>query len=73
MDRKLGIETTAMVLLIVAFPVVSIGATNALPAVWWVGFIAFVVGALLPVWTRFMDHAGDRPRDVGMEFDDRAS
>ncbi len=73
MDSKLLIETVAMILLIAAFPVISLGATADLPAVWWLGFAAFVAGGLLPVITRFMNHAADTPRDVGMEYDDRVS
>ncbi|WP_348787343.1 hypothetical protein [Leifsonia sp. NPDC080035] len=73
MDRKLVIETLAMILLIVAFPLISIGATNGITALWVLGFVVFVVGSILPVWTRFMNHAADVPRDVGMEFDDRVS
>jgi len=41
--------------------------------VWWVGFLCLIVGGLLPVVTRFMDHSGDKPRDAGMEFDERTS
>lgn len=73
MDNKLKIETTAFVLLIVAFPVVSVGAAHGQEVVWWIGLIALVIGGLLPIWTRFMDHSNDKPRDVGMEFDDRVS
>lgn len=73
MDRKLAIETLAMILLLAAFPIISIGATNGSTALWWVGFAVFVVGSALPVVTRFMNHTADAPRDVGMEFDDRVS
>ncbi len=72
MDKKLVVETIAMVLLIAAVPVVSAGATGGLVTTWWIGFAALVLGALLPVWSRFMDHSADVPRDAGMEFDDRA-
>jgi hypothetical protein len=73
MDRKLAIETLSMVLLIASFPIISIGATSGSPVGWWLGFAALVVGAALPVATRFMNHSADAPRDVGMEFDDRVS
>jgi hypothetical protein len=72
-DRKLSSESLALVLLLVAFPVISIGATRGNSLVWWIGFVAFVVGGVLPVLTRFMDHSADKPRDMGMEFDDRTS
>ena len=73
MDRKLKVETLAFVLLLLAFPIVSIGTTRGSTLVWWLGLLAVVLGGLLPVWTRFMDHSTDKPRDVGMEFDDRTS
>ncbi len=73
MDKKLKAETLALVLLLVAFPISSWGTTAGNQLVWWIGFICLVAGGVLPVWTRYMDHSGDRIRDVGMEFDDRTS
>ncbi|MBO0766526.1 MAG: hypothetical protein J2P19_01280 [Pseudonocardia sp.] len=73
MDRKLKSESLALVLLLVAFPVISIGTTHGGSVVWWIGLLCFVVGGVLPVWTRYMDHSADKPRDMGMEFDDRTS
>jgi hypothetical protein len=72
-DNKLKLETLALVLLLLAFPVISAGTTNGSGWLWWIGLLAFVLGGLLPVWTRFMDHSADQPRDVGMQFDDRTS
>ena len=73
MDQKLKLETLAFVLLIVAFPVISLGSTHDHKAVWIIGLIAVIVGGLLPIGTRYMNHANDKVRDVGMEFDDRTS
>lgn len=73
MDRKLIIETVAMILMLVAFPTISVGASGDIALVWMIGFIAFFAGAVLPVITRFMNHSKDVPRDVGLEFDDRVS
>jgi succinate-acetate transporter protein len=73
MDKKLQLETLSFVLLIVTFPVISLGATHNNTAVWVVGLIAVILGGLLPIWTRYMSHANDKPRDMGMEFDERAS
>jgi hypothetical protein len=72
-NRKLKFETFAFVLLLVAFPVISAGTTHDSRPLWWTGLLAFVLGGVLPVWTRYMDHSTDKPRDVGMEFDDRTS
>jgi hypothetical protein len=61
------------VLLFAAFPLISIGATGNNAVVWWIGLASLVIGGVLPVWTRFMDHSSDTIRDVGIEFDDRTS
>jgi len=73
MDKKLKMETLAFVLLLVAFPITSWGTTAGNDLVWWIGLISLVAGGLVPVMTRYMDHSGDKIRDVGMEFDDRTS
>jgi hypothetical protein len=73
MDRKLQLETLAFVLLIVAFPVISLGTDDGSTAVWVVGLAAVTAGGLLPIVTRFMDHADDEVRDMGLEYDDRPS
>jgi hypothetical protein len=62
-----------LVLLFAAFPLISVGATTGSGLVWWIGLASLVLGGLLPVWTRFMDHSRDTIRDVGLEFDDRTS
>ncbi|HEX3407439.1 MAG TPA: hypothetical protein VHS81_09395 [Caulobacteraceae bacterium] len=73
MDRKLVAELAALILLFLAFPVVSWGATGGKAVVWWLGLLCLIAGGLLPIVTRFMDHTGDAVRDAGLEFDDRTS
>lgn len=73
MDSKLKVETLAFVLLLIAFPIISVGTTRGSGPVWWIGLLAVVLGGVLPVLTRYMNHAADKPRDAGMEFDDRTS
>jgi len=73
MDKKLKTETFAFLLFLAAFPIISWGTMAGNRLIWWLGFICLIAGGLLPVWTRYMDHSGDRIRDVGMEFDDRPS
>lgn len=73
MDPKVKFETVAFVLLIVAFPVISIGTHHASTVTWVIGLACLVLGGLLPIWTRYMDHAMDKPTDMGMDFDDRTS
>jgi hypothetical protein len=73
MDKKLTAECLSLLLLFAAFPLISIGTTGGNSFVWWVGLTSLVVGGLLPVLTRYMDHSRDTIRDIGMEFDDRPS
>jgi len=72
-DRKLRSECIALLLLFAAFPIISFGTTGGNDLLWWIGLASLVLGGLLPVLTRYMDHSGDTIRDVGMEFDDRTS
>jgi hypothetical protein len=37
------------------------------------GLIAVILGGLQPVWRRYMNHANDKVRDTGMEFDERTT
>lgn len=73
MDKKLRSECLALILLAASFPIISIGATHGNHMLWWAGLASLVLGGALPVWTRYMDHSHDTIRDVGMEYDDRAS
>jgi hypothetical protein len=72
-DRKLKIETLAFVVLLLSFPVISLGTTHDNTPLWWTGLVALALSGVLPVWTRYLDHSTDKPRDMGMEFDDRTS
>lgn len=73
MDKKLKLETLALLLLFAAFPITSWGTTTETLFVWLIGLGSLVLGGLLPIWTRYMDHSADTIRDVGMEYDDRTS
>jgi hypothetical protein len=72
-DKKLKLETLALLLLFAAFPITSWGATTETLFVWLIGLGSLVLGGLLPILTRYMDHSADTIRDVGMEYDDRTS
>jgi hypothetical protein len=72
-DKKLKAECLALVLLFVAFPIISLGTTGGSSLVWWAGLMSLVLGGVLPVLTRYMDHSGDTIRDAGIEYDDRTS
>jgi hypothetical protein len=73
--NKLVVESWALLLLFAAFPLISFGATGGTALLWWLGSISLVIGALLPVMTRFAGRkaVAEKPGDVGMEFDERTS
>ena len=73
MDKKLQMETLALLLLFAAFPITSWGTMANNHLLWWIGLLGLIAGGLLPIVTRYMDHSTDTIRDVGMEYDDRTS
>jgi hypothetical protein len=73
LDKKLRSECAALLLLFAAFPLISLGATGDNSAVWCLGLASLVLGGVVPIWTRFMDHSRDTITDAGIEFDDRTS
>ncbi|MEM5402111.1 EmrB/QacA subfamily drug resistance transporter [Paraburkholderia unamae] len=70
---KLVAETLALILMFLAFPLTSRGATTGNTLLLSLGLLCVIAGGALPVITRFMDHSKDKVRDAGVEFDDRAS
>jgi uncharacterized membrane protein len=70
---KLVAETIALILMFVAFPLTSKGATAGHLPLLLLGLLCVIAGGALPIITRFMDHSNDKVRDAGIEFDDRAS
>jgi hypothetical protein len=70
---KLVAETLGLILMFVAFPVISIGSTAGNMPLLILGLLCVIAGGALPIVTRFMDHSKDQVRDAGVEFDDRAS
>jgi hypothetical protein len=72
-DKKLITDCVALLMLFAAFPIISLGTTHGSTLVWWIGLLSLVVGGVLPVCTRYMDHSADKIRDTGMEFDERPS
>jgi hypothetical protein len=50
---RLTLLSIALILLLIAFPLVSIGTVQNMEAVWWLGLLALVAGGVIPPVTRF--------------------
>ncbi len=63
----------SMLLLLVAFPLISFGTTQGPPLLWWLGLLALVVGGLIPPAARFLAAGQQKPRTTraGMADDER--
>lgn len=46
--NRLAFLTASLTLLVVAFPLISIGSTSGPSWLWWIGLLALVCGGLLP-------------------------
>ncbi|HEY0872863.1 MAG TPA: hypothetical protein VGD94_05275 [Vicinamibacterales bacterium] len=51
---RLAVLSLSMVLLLAAFPLISLGTTRDSPLLWWLGLIALAVGGLIPPARRFL-------------------
>lgn len=48
----------ALILLLAAYPLISIGATQGIPALWWIGVAAVIIGGLIAPISRFVFDGG---------------
>ncbi len=60
----------SLLLMLAAFPLISVGTTNGRPVVWWIGLACLAVGALIPPAMRFLPEPAKpepppRPTDLG--------
>ena len=65
----------SMVLLLAAFPLISLGTTQGPEALWWLGLLALVVGGAIPPVQRFVAAGKPEPppTGVGLVDDERVS
>jgi hypothetical protein len=70
-----AVLTISLVLLLLAFPLISIGTTTGPALLWWLGLAALGIGAAIPPVRRFTARRPPprRPSRVGMPEDDRVS
>ena len=65
----------SLVLLLIAFPLISIGTTSGPTMLWWLGLAALVIGGILPPLRRVFAPSQPlrKPTKVGLPEDDRVS
>lgn len=70
---RLAALSLSMLLLLAAFPLISIGTTQGPSLLWWLGVGALVLGGLIPPAARFLVPSQPEPpaTRAGMAEDDR--
>ncbi len=53
MSRSIA-RNLSLLLMLAAFPLISIGTTNGRPIIWWLGLASLALGALIPPVMRFV-------------------
>lgn len=62
----------SLILLLVAFPLISIGTTQGPPFLWWLGLLTLVAGGLIPPARRFLaTQPNPEPTKAGLSEDER--
>lgn len=54
LKNRLAYLSTSFVLLVVAFPLISIGTTRGSTTLWWMGLLALGLGGLIPPLQRLL-------------------
>lgn len=52
--NRLAYLSVSLVLLVVAFPLISLGTSYGPPLLWWVGLLALITGGLIPPVQRLL-------------------
>lgn len=73
--KRLTALSISLLLLLAAFPLISIGTTQGPPWLWWLGLACLGVGGLIPPVRRFIARrpAPRRRTRIGMPEDERVS
>lgn len=51
---RFALRTVSLLLMLAAFPLISVGTTSHRSVVWWLGLAAFAVGAIIPPAMRYI-------------------
>ncbi|MEZ5512654.1 MAG: hypothetical protein R3F58_02140 [Steroidobacteraceae bacterium] len=60
--NRLAYLSTSLILLVVAFPLISVGTTRGFAVLWWAGLLALGCGGLIPPLQRLL--LGPPPTEV---------
>lgn len=68
--NRFALKNISLVLMLIAFPLISIGTTGDRAALWITGLIALTLGALIPPAMRYLPDEPEqeprqRPTDLG--------
>ena len=75
MITRFATLSISLVLLLIAFPLISMGTTTGPDVLWWLGLAALALGGVLPPLRRFTsrNQTLPPPTQVGLPEDDRVS
>lgn len=51
---RFAARNLSLLLMLAAFPLVSLGTTSARPVLWWLGLVTLGLGALIPPVMRYL-------------------
>ena len=59
---RFAARNVSLVLMLAAFPLISIGTTGDQPTVWWLGLASLALGALIPPAMRYLPEESGRKK-----------
>ena len=68
---RFALKNVSLILMLVAFPLISIGTTGDRPVLWWLGVASLIAGALIPPIMRYLpdpdttEEPGKHATDLG--------
>lgn len=67
---RFAARNLSLLLMLAAFPLISIGTTGDRPALWWLGLASITAGALIPPVMRYLPEKNNEPRKPAAELGD---
>ncbi|WP_119069495.1 hypothetical protein [Rubrobacter indicoceani] len=52
--NQMTLQSLSLIVLLVPLPLISVGATAGIPALWWAGLVLLLVGGLIPAALRYV-------------------